>query len=245
MSCVLTVTLPDGTTATPVVTSPDTGRYQADYVPTVAGRHLARWVSTTPSTAFTDAFDVRSADPAYIVSLADGKEHLNITSSANDEELRFWLEVTTGIVDELAGKATARRTVTERFDDRPCWRDHLVLTWTPVLSLTSVATLDGSTTWTVGNLDVDPASGIVRVLSGQSLSGTVKVVYQAGFESIPARYAGAARIVLRHLWESQRAGIGGKRARSGLVDDNMMLVAGYAVPRAASELIGPRGPLVA
>jgi hypothetical protein len=74
----------------------------------------------------------------------------------------------------------------------------------------------------------------------------LRVVYQAGSTSVPARYTGAARIILRHLWESQRASIGaGKRTRSGMVDDSMQLVAGYAIPRAAADLIGPRGPLVA
>lgn len=244
LTVVLTVTLPDGTTTTPLITNPSTGRYRVDYVPTAAGRYLARWVSTGPSTAFSDAFDVRPAVPAYIISLADAKAHLNKSTDEADEEIRSWLEVTTEIVEELAGRATARRSVTER-RDLPCWADHLVLTWAPVLSLTSVASLDGTTTWTVGNLDVDPTTGIVRVITGPSLSGSLLVTYVAGSQSIPARYTGAARIILRHLWESQRAGIGGKRTRAGMVDDQMQLVAGYAIPRAAADLIGPRGPLVA
>jgi hypothetical protein len=67
----------------------------------------------------------------------------------------------------------------------------------------------------------------------------------AGAESVSRRLAGAARIILRHLWESQRASIGaGKRTRAGLVDDSMQLVAGYAIPRAAADLIGPRAPMV-
>lgn len=241
---VLTVTLPDGTTATPTVTSPTTGRYVADYVPTIAGRHLARWVSTGPATAYSDAVDVRPATPAYIVSLADAKAHLNITSTTHDEELRGWLEVTTEVVEELAGKVTARRAVSERIEVR-CWADTLVLTHRPVLALTSVASIDGTRTWDVDDLDIDPVTGIVRVLSGPSLYGPLLVAYTAGSAVIPARYTGAAKIVLRHLWESQRAAAGGSKRRPGMVDDNMMLVAGYAVPRAAAELIGPRGPLVA
>lgn len=254
-TCVLTVTLPDGTTTTPSVTNPSTGRYQADYVPAAAGRYLARWVSTGPATAFSDAFDVRSAAPAYVFSLADAKAHLNITSTTNDEELRGWLDVATEIVEQLAAEVTARRSITERFQ-ADCWpalsvsrywsTSSLVLTYRPVLSLTSVTSLDGTVTWDVNNLDVDPSSGIVRVLSGRALSGPLRVVYDAGYEVIPARYVGAAKIVLRHLWETQRAAVGGaKRSRAGMVDDNMMLVAGYAVPRAAAELIGPSGPLVA
>lgn len=151
--------------------------------------------------------------------------------------------MTTEIVDELAGKATARRTVTERHTVAR-WADHLALTWSPVLSLTSVAGVGaGATTWDVDDLDVDPTTGIVRVLAGPSLSGTVAVTYVAGYESVPTRLTGAARIILRHLWESQRAGKNTRRA--GLVNDDMQLVSGYAIPRAAADLIGPRGPLVA
>lgn len=244
----LTVTLPDATTVAPTVTSPTPGRYVADYVPTSVGRHVARWVSLGPSTAFSDAFDVRPANPNYIISLSDAKAHLNKVTDESDEEIRSWLEVTTEIVDELAGRVTARRTVTETHTIYGCgYTDRLALTWAPVLSLTSVTAVGPtSVVWSVGNLDVDPRSGMVQVLSGPLLSGTVRIVYVAGSESIPARYTGAARIILRHLWESQRASIGaGKRGRSGMVDETMQLVAGYAVPRAAAELIGPRGPLVA
>lgn len=241
---VCTVVLPDGTTETPSAANPSTGRYTVDYVPAQVGRHVYRWTSTAPAAARSDEFDVRPAYPAYIISLDVAKAHLNKTTDEADEEIRSWLEVTTEIVEELAGKATARRTVVERCA-LDCWTDGLALTWTPVLSLTSVASLDGSTTWTVGSLDVDPASGIVRVLTGPSLSGTLIVTYQAGYTSVPARYTGAARMILRHLWETQRAGLGGKRSRSGIVDDSMQLVAGYAIPRAAADLIGPRGPLVA
>lgn len=92
-SVALVVTLPDGTVLDPppAVTSPSTGRYVADYVPTVAGLHLVRWVAHDPMAAFADVVDVR--DDAFLVSLADARSHLNQTSgrTADDEELRSML----------------------------------------------------------------------------------------------------------------------------------------------------------
>lgn len=240
---VCTIEQPDGTTLTPAVTTVSAGVYGVDFLPTQAGRHIERWTASSPATARSDTFDVRPAFPGYIISLADAKAHLNKTSDADDEELRSWLEVTTEIVDELAGKATARRTVTERHTVRGV-ASHVSLTWTPVLSVSSVASLDTATTWDVDLLDVDPATGMVRTLPvGPPFCGLLRVVYTAGYASVPARYTGAARIILRHLWESQRGGR--SQRRSGVVNDDMQLVAGYAIPRAAADLIGPRGPLVA
>lgn len=240
---VCTIGLPDGTTLTPTVSTVSTGVYGVDFVPTQFGRHTERWTATSPAAARSDSFDVRPAAPAYILSLADAKLHLNKTGDADDDELRTWLEVTTEIVDELAGKATARRSVTERHTIRG-GATHLALTWTPVLAVDSVTSLDVPvTTWGAASFDVDPATGLVRVLTGPLFCGLVRVDYTAGYASVPARYTGAARMILRHLWESQRAGRSGRRP--GVVDEQMQLVSGYAIPRAAADLIGPRGPLVA
>src|SRR5206468_2941706 len=109
---VLTVTLPDGTTVSPAVTNPpaETGRYRCDYPTVQAGRHLVRWTSTTPTSAYTDMFDVRPTAPPLIVSLADMKQHLGKSDPGDDEELREFIEAATAVIEEHRGETVVRRT---------------------------------------------------------------------------------------------------------------------------------------
>lgn len=242
---VCTVTQPDGTMSTPSVSNPSTGRYTADFVPTQAGRHLERWTSTSPAAARTDQFDVRPAAPGYIISLADAKAHLQLsaTSTTFDEELRTWIEATTEVVEAAAGCVIARRTVVERRSMRGFAR--FALQSIPVISLTSVVDVHGLITWSdMSAFDVDGETGIVDVRLGTvPPCGPITFTYVAGSPIVAARYTGAAKTILRHLWETQRAGVGGPGRRVGAAsaEGDTVVIAGYAVPRAAVELIGATG----
>jgi hypothetical protein len=240
---VCTVGLPDGTSLTPAVSNPTLGRYTVDFVPTMAGRHTERWTSVSPATARSDIFDVRAATPAYIVSLADAKAHLNLpaASTTNDEELRGFIEACTEVVEELAHEVIVRRTIVERRVLHGARR--FALHSVPVISLTSIVDSNGILTWSVGNFDVDPDTGIVSTLvsSGYPVLGTVQLIYVAGYQVIPAKYTRAGLMVLRHLWESQRSSLGGgQRTRLGGAVEDTVMVAGWSVPRGAAELIGAR-----
>ena len=106
----LTITLPDGTTVTLTPTQTGTGLFQVDYAPTMAGRHPYRWVATgANASAYSGVFDVRPADPGYIVSLADAKAHLNKTTgnSPDDEELRGFVEYATEQLDPYGVQVSA------------------------------------------------------------------------------------------------------------------------------------------
>ena len=242
---VCTVTQPDGTTVTPSVTNPSTGRYTVDFVPTQAGRHLERWTSVSPAAARTDQFDVRPASPGYIISLADAKAHLQMSATATtfDEELRGWIEATTEVVEDAAGCVIARRTIVERRSMRGFAR--FALQRTPVISLTSVADVYGLMTWSdTSGFDVDGETGIVDVRLGTvPPCGPTTFTYVAGSPLVASRYTGAAKTILRHLWETQRAGVGGpgRRVGAAAADGDTVMVAGYAVPRAAVEMIGSTG----
>lgn len=251
-SVVLTLSLPDGTTATPAFTNPSTGRYTVNYVPAMSGRYAVRWTSTTPSTAYADTFDVRPANPGYVISLVDAKEHLNITTSLYDEELRGWIEVCTEITEMLTGRTIARRTITERQYLRQPVRE-LTLLASPAVSLTSITSLDGlAGSWDPAGFDLDPDTNVVRALPSTSyLYGLVRFVYVAGWSLAPAKVVGGAKMILRHLWETQRSGVGSKAPGRGqlltranqLADQfsgTTVVVAGYAIPMAAAEVLGPR-----
>jgi hypothetical protein len=242
----LTVTLPDGTTATPAVANPptETGRYRYDYPSVQAGRHLVRWTSTTPSSAYTDMFDVRPAASPLVVSLADVKQHLGKSDSGDDEELREFIEAATAVIEEHRAETVVRRTVV--VDIRVGCALVVQLPTSPVQSLTSVAAVDGSTTWNVADLHVSP-HGVVSVQSGVALDGLVRFTLVAGYTVVPANYTLAAKIIVAHLWETQQQGGVGPRGPFSTEGDQFLSPTGrgFAIPNRAVELLGRRPPLVA
>lgn len=238
----LTITLPDGTTATPAVTNPPTvtGQYSVDYVTTQAGRHLVRWVFTGPACAYTDAMDVRDAAPPLLYSLADAKKHLNIpaTSTTQDEELRGFIEATTRCVEYFTG-AVARRTVTEIVHGGSA---RMILRQAPVLSVQSIT---GVNPWQldipVDALDIDTDTGVLRRTDWLLFwRGPYRVVYTAGRTTMPANVALAGRIILQHLWRTQ---YGSSRARAAVGGGEDYSVSepipglGYAIPNRALQLL--------
>lgn len=210
--CTVSYFLSDGTRVEvePPVSNPATGRYTADFVPSTAGLHTERWTSTSPATSRSDTFDVRPAEPGYIVSLSDAKAHLNKTAPDDDEELRPYIVTAGEVIEDHLGEKILPQTVRE-VRTLHHTTDRMVLGFAPVISLTSVATIDGRLIWNVADLDADEPTGIVRVLLGPHLHGDIRVVYVAGRAAVPERYKMAARMVISALWELQRPDTGGRR----------------------------------
>jgi hypothetical protein len=237
----LTITLPDGTTTSPAVSNPSTGRYQVDYATVQAGRHSVRWVATgANASAYTDAFDVAEAEPALIMSLRDGKQQLNLplTSTTHDEELRGFIAATTDAVEFFTGPV-AVRTYSERIDgDRPM----LVLTHTPVVSVTSITPiLTGGTSYLPADVDVDADTGTVQLLTGGWFTGGPwRVAYKAGRPVVRGGIQKASHIILQHMWRTQRGPVSTLRSRgAAAADDDTTYVPGlgYSIPNRAMELL--------
>ncbi|MEU1559512.1 hypothetical protein ABZ504_03200 [Streptomyces mirabilis] len=234
----LTIGLPDGTTATPVVTNPPTatGQYSYDYVTTQAGRHSVRWVFTTPACAHTDVLDVRDAAPPLLFSLASAKKKLDIpaSSTADDDELREFVEATTQCVEHFTGPVVPR-TVTEVTEGGT---ERMLLHTTPVLSVTSIT---GVEPWQLeipaAALDVDADTGVLRRNDWLVFwPGPYRVVYQAGRRSVSANVSLAGKLILQHLW---RTNYGASRGLTGIGGDDSVQVPGlgYAIPNRAMELL--------
>lgn len=247
-SAALTITLPDLTTVPGVVVpnppagADNPGKYSYPYVTTTqAGRYTGRWLftmATGQTTAYVEDFDVRPADPGYIVSLADGKSHLNIpaTTTTYDEELRDWLGGITAVIEDRVGPVV-QRTVVERHESGPS----LFLRRAPVLSLTSVVPwLTYGTTYDVSTLKFDSETGRVELKVGGWFYGPLAVTYQAGRPIVSANIGLAARIILKHLWESQR----GAAALPLQMQEDVTFAPGlgFAVPNRALELLRPDAP---
>lgn len=240
----LTVTLPDGTTETPTVSNPTTGRYQCDFATTQAGRHTARWVATGANAgSYVEVFDVREALPGFIVGLADTKAHLNIAADKTmfDEELRAFIEAATPVVEDVVGPVVVR-TYTEVHNGGPV----LVLDHCPVVSLTSItAVLTGGSSYETTDVDTDQDTGVVRRLDGAAFTGPLRVAYRAGRAVIPPNITQGAKEIVRHMWDTQRGHAG---TRPGLGEEEFVTTgSGFTIPRRVMELLAPqrKAPVVA
>lgn len=238
----VTVTLPDGSTVTPAATETSTaGTYQADHVTTAAGRHTVRWVFTGPAHAYTDVFDVQEEAPPAILSLADAKKHLNIPDDdiSEDAEVRFWNTATTRAVEYFTGPIVPR-TITETHNDRVACV--IVLRHTPVLDLVSVQpTREGGTVYAVGDLVLDGETGEVALYGAGLLYGPQQFTYRAGRTVVTENISAGARIILQHLWRTQRAGRRGSLPGGGqdYAVTEPIPGLGYAIPNRALNLLEP------
>lgn len=204
-ACAVTVTLPDGTSTTPSVTNPATGTYTATYTPTQAGWHAVRWVATgTNAMAHTDSFTVYAATDVPLVSLADAKAFLNITSSSSDEEIRTFILKATDIAERRTGRRFRTSTFVESYSARD---EVVVLRQFPVVSVTSVVE-DGVTLTAGTDYVVDTTNGtVMRGTSTSSLqwaegNNNITITYRAGAMNATAQQL--VEELTRHLWRTQR-----------------------------------------
>jgi hypothetical protein len=253
----LTITLPDGTTATPVITDAVTGQYRLAYQTTIPGRYTAHAVTTSPVTSWDDEWDVAATPWPAMVSLSDAKGQLNmdVTDHRFDDELRDFIAAATGAAEQYKHQVIVRRAVTDELDLGSygysysygygyAFRQRFRLKSAPVISLTSVTSWDGTTTWDTTQMRVSP-TGLVRVMGGIPVTGLVDVLYTAGLAVIPANYKRGALVILAHLWETQR---GPGTAASGVIgSEEHWRQPGefFSVPDKAKELLGPPLPMAA
>jgi hypothetical protein len=180
-----------------------------------------------------------------LVTLDDAKKQLNITASdtSGDVELQGFVDAATAAVETQLGQVVDRRTVTEEIAAAGRVTSFL-LSSVPVISLTSLVSLDGTQTWSVDPsvAHVDSASGRVTLLSGPPFIGPGIAIYQAGMTAVRANIRLAALIIIQHLWETQRGTMG---VQLGGDSDNYVAGRGFAVPRRAIELLGTPLPGVA
>lgn len=254
----LTVTLPDGSTATPTPQMVSTGVYEAYYVTTQAGRHTYRWVATGVAGpgvgvgAFTDSFDVVPALSGTILSLSDCHETLNIPTATTtyDAKVREYNAAITYVLEKLAGPVVVRQ-VTERYLEsgesevlmlrrvpvyQPATQPYPIISITPVLTY--------GLTYDLSLITVDTQIGTLRHTAGIPFwNGPYDITYMCGRPIVPDNIMAAARIILRHLWSLERGG-GGANSQGYPADDVTMLY-GYAIPNRALELLegpGTRDP---
>lgn len=250
-TAVLTITLPDGSTVTPSVSTPATdGEYRVNYVPTQVGRHTVRWVFAGPAAAVTDVFDVRPGGSRQLISLKDAREHLNKVSVVDDDELRGMINAATAPVEDLIGPVV-RRTVT---DERHTSRGQRVLELLEhhVLVVESVTYVDtGEDALDVDDLDIRGEAGQIRLKDDTGFPrGGLLVTYVVGRTVVDESIVTAAGIIVNHLWETQRGGKGrpaafGRSGESAGPDDLVRTPSGFLIPNRAAQLLEPHAPVIA
>lgn len=263
---VLTLTLPDRSTATPAVANPVTGTYQlqAPYVTAQAGHHLWGWTWTGALTATTqavDTFEVREAPDPTIISLAEARNILKIPAGVTgfDQEIRGYSQAVTEWVEYTVG-AVVTRQVTKLVRAQGTV---LILPDTPVrtdlgTTLNTTNRRDGSTTnglvsitpllaygfmYPVDDLIVDGPSGIVRHVAGLPFlySGDpypqYRATWWAGRAVIAFGIYEASKIVLKHVWAVERGGVAAAAAFGE--EETTPTGFGFAVPNRAVQLLTP------
>ena len=183
-----------------------------------------------------------------LTTLADVKTHLNIPSGTTtyDTELQAFIDTACALVQAYCDKTWDSATVVEHFDGggvglgaRVTGGQVFVLRQSPIVSLTSITVADANgTTATLASTayQFDQDHGIIRTWQ-RTLQGTanVTVTYVVG-GTAPALAVHAAKETVRHLWMTQRGGMGGRNPLSG--EDYTMGVS-FSLPRRVMELLDP------
>jgi hypothetical protein len=233
------VTRPDQTTASPVVTNPTTGRYEATFTAAQAGLHGVLWTATgTNAGVFADVVDVDdttvSAQP--IVGLSDVKRYLRIPVAdvSRDEEIRDVLKAATDLCERATKRVFRRTVVTETHDGG---RVEIILRRQPVLSVTSVTALGAPVTV----FTLDRVSGILYFGSTSGAGWwpwglqNIVVTYVAGATAVAPSVTEAVLVTTEHLWQPRRGG--SNLPRQAGADSDYPSGAPWALPRRAEQLL--------
>ena len=243
----LNITLPDATNVSVTTATSITGTYTASYLPTQVGRHILAWSATgSYPQAFSDIFEVRDINDIGIVGYDEVLEFLNIpTASANENEVRRFIDASTDLAETYVGQVLGRRTFTNELYDGGT--EFIRIRNPKAISITSV---------TENGLAVS-ASNYVLDYTGQRLyrigSGTlyatnsygywtqgmnnVSITYVAGYVNPPMSAKQGVLEIIRHLWQTQRGAINVmSRTQSG---DELYSTPTYSLPRRAMELLDP------
>ena len=243
----LNITQPDGTTSSVTTATSTTGTYTASFLPTLPGRHILAWAATgSYPQAFSDVFEVRDINDIGIVGYYEALEFLNIpAASANENEIRRFIDASTDLAETYVGQVLGRRTFTNELYDGGT--EFIRIRNPKAISITSV---------TENGMAVS-ASNYVLDYTGQRLyrigSGTlyatnsygywtqgmnnVSITYVAGYVNPPMSAKQGVLEILRHLWQTQRGAINVmSRTNSG---DELYSTPTYSLPRRAMELLDP------
>jgi len=244
----LTVHKPDGTAQSyPTPANDGTGLYHQDLPAadlTQNGHYQYAWISTgTGAGVAPGDFDVYDPYEVRVLSLQDAKDTLNIpqATTRDDAEIDAWIATIESSLERFTGGPVITRPVTERAE-MTAGQTVILLRQRPLVAVTQILNSSGTPIDITSGLDLDVNAGTVRRVLGTPFYGPyyaglpqVTVTYTAGWgTSVPAAFAAFARIVIQHLWTTQRGS-----AVLPMAGEPVMMVPGFgfAIPSRAAELL--------
>lgn len=238
---VLTVKLPDQSTATPSVSTLSLGNYYADYVFTQEGLHSFQWITTNPSIAETDYVNVNVF--RSVIGLTEAKAYINFGNATDETILRQMMAAITELIENVVG-TTVQRLVTDELIPGVT-KTAIRVPQAPVPTTSSVTQIKsiwaGGPLWTqaAGDFVVSPDSGVVY-LKGMIpfYMGPWLATYTAGMLVIPQAIQLAAKEILFDMWSTQRP-YGADEMEPGpeATARFEQMMATYQVPAHANQLL--------
>ena len=246
----LTLTEPDATTVVYTTPTHDSlGNYH-QVVPhtatTLVGHY--QWVSVaiaggSQGVGFGE-FDVFDPSEVSVLSLADGKAALRITTTANDSKILRKIASIEADIERVIGGPIVTRQVTERVELSAGYTA-LVLRKRPIVSVVSITSVASGGALSITDIDIDPVANIVRRKLGWPFYGpyfqplpAMTVVYNAGLgTSVPPSIADAAENILQTQWAATQRGamLPGGAGQQEVVLPGMT----YAISYWAAEKLAP------
>lgn len=240
-SATLTVTLPDGTSVTPLVTHDGTGLYHVDYQFAQEGLHRFVWVTSGPNTSRTDY--VNADIFRSIVGIDEVKDYINYGNSSNEDVLRQVMQAATELCERVVGSCVQRTLTNVRIPGRV--KEALRLPQGPFPNASSVISVASSwpngPVWTYANGDfiVSPEAGIVELASLSPFwQGPWTANYTVGRLVIPQSVQLAAKEIVFDMWSTQRP-YGASEMEPGPEATARIeqMIASYSVPPHAQVLL--------
>lgn len=173
------------------------------------------------------------------VTVPEAVAHLNAAGLSEDDqdELGRFVLAASGAAERWKREVIAPRNVVEQHDIPA--NGVVFLRAYPILASTDVEVTVGTDDPVVVT-DLDPTIG--RLVTFTGVGQRASIAFRAGWDPIPEEYRAGVLMIVGHMWRTQRRPLGQQsRFGGGNTDDDTQMIGGYAVPRAALELLGPRG----
>ena len=243
----LNITLPDATTVSVTTATAVTGTYTASYLPTQVGRHILAWSATGSwPQAYSDIFEVRDINDIGICGYDEVLEYLNIpAASANENEIRRFIDAATDLAEGYVGQVLGRRTYTDELYDGGT--EFIRIRNPKAISITSVYENGALVSSNAYNLDYT-GQRLYRIGSGTLYAtnsygywtggfNNIQITYVAGYVNPPMSAKQGVLVIIKHLWETQRGAMNVMGRVLG--GDELYSTPTFSLPRRAMELLDP------
>ncbi len=208
---------------------------------TAFGHYAWKFSTTAPGkTVRSGTIDVYDPFAQELLGLDDGKSYLNIAldNPVHDEEIAGFIRTLTPAVEYLVGPVEPKTYRRNLFGS-----SELVSPVAPILELTSVTPRGTATAIDPTLLSFDAETGTIFFTDFVTLFPPVPltVIFVAGRRIVPDNISHGAKVILAHLWETQRGrGAQSTVTRRSSNDDTTVLPGfGFSIPNRAVEMLKP------